>query len=390
VVLEARAAIVDGKVRRHQGRHPEGQAMVGRNPEPVPHAVEYKDAVGRLVSATSRRIGFRTVEIADGEVRVNGKRVMIKGVNRHEHDPVTYRVMSMESMRKDIELMKQANVNAVRTSHYPNDPRWYDLADEYGLYVMDEANIESHGYMERATSAGDPQKREPPSSLATRSTGKSPTWTACRAWSSATRTTRRSSSGRWGMKPAPGRISRTPPTGSARTTRRACSATSATACWAKHQPNAYVDIYAPMYDDIEKMVDYAPTRATAADDPVRIRACDGQFAGQPGRLLAGHPGHKKLQGGFIWDWVDQSVHAKDSKGRTYWASGFDMNPERGDNSVVGDGVVGSDRTPDPEYYELQKVYSPVVFEGDPKSGKLTRVNRYDFRDLSGLDFDWSI
>ena len=78
---------------------------------------------------------------------MNGKRIMIRGVNRHEHDPHTFRIVSEETMRKDIELMKAANINAVRTSHYPNDPRWYDLADEYGLYVMDEANIESHGYL---------------------------------------------------------------------------------------------------------------------------------------------------------------------------------------------------------------------------------------------------
>jgi len=90
----------------------------------------------------------------------------------------------------------------------------------------------------------------------------------------------------------------------------------------------------------------------------------------------------------VWDWVDQSIYAKDDKGRTYWASGFDLNPEHGDGSVVGDGVIGADRTPDPEYYELQKVYSPVVFEGNPASGKLSVVNRYDFKDLSGLDFDW--
>jgi beta-galactosidase len=121
--------------------------------------LEYKDADGKLLSATSRNIGFRTVEVADGEVRVNGKRIMIKGVNRHEHDPVTYRVVSLESMRRDIELMKKGNVNAVRTSHYPNDPRWLDLADEYGLYVMGEANIESHGYMEAGDKAGDPAKR---------------------------------------------------------------------------------------------------------------------------------------------------------------------------------------------------------------------------------------
>ena len=357
--------------------------------------VEYQDADGKLLSATSRRIGFRTVEVAGGdvrEVRVNGKRVMIKGTNRHEHDPVTYRVMSMELMRKDIEMMKQANVNAVRTSHYPNDPRWYDLADEYGLYVMDEANIESHGYMQagdQAMEKGQAGEREKIQ------LGYKPHWKAAhldRVSRMVQRDKNASSIIFWSLGNEAGTgpnfdnaaqwIRDNDPT-------RLISYLGHGTIGEEHLPNTYTDIYAPMYDDIEKMADYS------ADTRYKQPMIQCEYAHAMGNSLGNFEDYwqviranKKLQGGFIWDWVDQTVYMNDDKGRRFWASGFDVNPKRGDNSVVGDGVLRADRTPDPEYFEVQKVYSPLVFEGKPSSGNITVVNRYDFKDTSGLDFDW--
>lgn len=111
---------------------------------------ELLDARGQVLQSTARAIGFRTVEIRNGVVSVNGKPITIRGANRHEHDPETFHVISRASMERDVQLMKQNNVNAIRTSHYPNDPYLYDLADRYGLYVMDEANVESHAYMDYA------------------------------------------------------------------------------------------------------------------------------------------------------------------------------------------------------------------------------------------------
>ncbi|WP_229223482.1 glycoside hydrolase family 2 TIM barrel-domain containing protein [Duganella sp. sic0402] len=388
-----RASAAPGVDRRAvlRGTIPAVQPWSAETPKLYTLLIEVTDAQGKLVSATSRRIGFRTVEIADGEVRVNGKRVMIKGVNRHEHDPHTYRVMSMESMRKDIELMKRANVNAVRTSHYPNDPRWYDLADEYGLYVMDEADIESHGYMELGDKAPDAAGR------AAIQLGYKPHWRVAHLdrvsrmverdknspsiifWSlgnEAGTGPNFEQSAAWIRKADPSRL---------------ISYLGYGTLNEVHRPNDYVDIYAPMYDDIEKMADYAQ------DPAYRQPMIQCEYAHAMGNSLGNLEdywqvirAHRKLQGGFVWDWVDQSVAAKDDKGRTYWASGFDVNPERGDGSVVGDGVLRSDRTPDPEYYELQKVYSPVVFEGDPRKGAVEVVNRYDFRDLGHLALEWKL
>ncbi|WP_338760386.1 glycoside hydrolase family 2 TIM barrel-domain containing protein [Massilia sp. METH4] len=404
-VVEVRARVLDGahsilelkgsagaeRTVVLSGAVPEVKPWSAETPNLYTLVVELHDVQGHLLSATSRRIGFRTVEIADGEVRVNGRRVMIRGVNRHEHDPVTYRVMSMESMRRDIEMMKQANVNALRTSHYPNDPRLYDLADEYGLYVMDEANIESHEYMEKGDRAGSPEER------AKIQLGYKPHWRAAhldRVSRMVERDKNHPSIIFWSLgneagtgpnfEEAAAWIRKADPT-------RLISYLGHGTLIEKHSPNDYVDIYAPMYDDITKMIDYAQ------DPGFRQPMIQCEYAHAMGNSLGNLEdywetirAHRKLQGGFIWDWVDQSVLAKDEQGRQYWASGFDLNPKRGDNSVIGDGVVRGDRTPDPEYYELQKVYSPVVFEGSPEKGRITVVNRYDFRNLDHLDFDWEL
>lgn len=403
--LQVQARVLDGEreVLRAQGKPgadrkavlagaiPSVRPWSAETPNLYTLLVEVADAQGRLVSATSRRIGFRTVEVADGEVRVNGRRVMIKGVNRHEHDPYTWRVMSMETMHKDIELMKRANVNAVRASHYPNDPRWYDLADEYGLYIMDEADLESHGYMEMGDKSPDAKTR------AAIQLGYKPHWRIAHLDRISRMVERDKNSPSvifWSLGNEAGTgpnfenaaawIRKNDPT-------RLISYLGHGTIGEEHLPNAYVDIYAPMYDDIEKMEDYA------LDPNFREPMIQCEYAHAMGNSLGNLEdywqvirAHRKLQGGFVWDWVDQSIIARDEKGRTYWASGFDLNPERGDNSVVGDGVVRSDRTPDPEYFELQKVYSPVVFEGDPAAGAIEVVNRYDMRDLSHLAFDWEL
>jgi beta-galactosidase len=389
-VLNTSAPIVAGKAAPLGGTIERVKAWSAETPNLYRLVIEHHDDEGRLVSATSRRIGFRTVEIKDGEVRVNGRRVMFKGVNRHEHDPHTFRVISEASMRKDIELMKRANVNAVRASHYPNDPRWYDLADEYGLYVYNEANIESHEYMGMGYGK--------PGGTAAYQLGYKPHWATAHLervsrmverdknhpsviiWSLGNEAgigPNFAAAAKWIRQNDPSRL---------------IAYLGHPVIGEEHLPNEYVDLYSPMYDDIEKMADYA------RDPRYKQPMIQCEYAHAMGNSLGNLEdywqvirSHKKLQGGFIWDWVDQAMILKDKQGRDYWAQGIDFGPNpRGDNSVVADGVVRADRTVDPEYHEMAKVYSPVVFEGDPARGKLKVVNRYDFNDLSGLEFDWSV
>ena len=352
--------------------------------------LELRGADGNLIEATSRRIGFRTVEIADGEMRVNGRRAMIRGVNRHEHDPKTFHIVSEATMRRDIELMKLANVNAVRASHYPNDPRWYDLADEYGLYVMDEANVESHEYMAMGTQSGD---------LAGNQLGFKPEWAAAHLdrvqrmverdknhpsilfWSLGNEAgigPNFEAGGKWLKARDPSRLRNYLGWG--------------TLAW-RHAPNDYVDIYAPMYDSIAKMVDYATSpQFTQPMIQCEYAHAMGNSLGNLEDYWLAIRAHRKLQGGFIWDWVDQTMLKTDAQGRSYWAQGADYGPNpRNDDSPVGDGVIQADRTPDPEYHELAKVYAPIAFEAvDARSGQFALVNRHDLIGLEHFTFDWEL
>jgi beta-galactosidase len=390
-VLSSRAQATKTRAAKLRGSIAGVKQWSAETPNLYRLVIEVKDGEGRLISSTARKIGFRTVEIRNGEVQVNGRRIMLQGVNRHEHDPVTYHVMSEELMRKDIALMKQANLNAVRTSHYPNDPRWYELADEYGLYVWDEANIESHGYMQAGDRAGSPLRE-------TMLLGYKAHWQAAqldRVSRMVERDKNHPSVIIWSLGNESGVgpnfehaakwIRQNDPT-------RLISFLGVGTHEEEHRPNAYVDFYAPMYDDLDKLRDYA------SDPQFKQPLIECEYAHAMGNSLGNFEdywqvmrAHKKLQGGFIWDWVDQSVYAKDAQGRTYWATGLDLNPQRGDGSeYVAKGIVQANRVPDPKYYEVQKVLAPFAFEGDPASGKVTVVNRYDFKDLSGFDFVWTL
>ncbi|WP_413071662.1 glycoside hydrolase family 2 TIM barrel-domain containing protein [Sphingomonas sp. 1P08PE] len=352
--------------------------------------VELLDAAGTVVQSTPQKIGFRTVEMRDGHVTVNGRPIMIRGVNRHEHDPETFHVISQESMRRDIELMKRNNINAVRTSHYPNDPRWYDLADEYGLYVMDEANIESHAYMDYAN--------KHPKDRARFQIGFDPAWEQAhvtRVTNMVERDKNHPSIIFWSLGNEAG-IGPNFEKAAAAIRRRDPNRLISYLGWGTldwdHQPNSFVDTYAPMYDDIEKMVDWAtdPTR-TQPMIQCEYAHMQGNSGGNFKDYWDTIYRYDKLQGGFIWDWVDQSMYRYTKDGRRYWGDGGEYGPNPGGDIEFGDGLNQPDRTPNPHLYEVQKVYAPVQFEGfDPATGRLTVRNRHDFRDLSGFAFDWTL
>ena len=338
VVLNSVAMVARGAAPSLQGRIANVKPWSAESPFLYRLLIEYQDETGKLLSATSRKIGFRTVEVRDGEVQLNGKRVMFKGVNRHEHDPHTFRVLSEESMRKDVLLMKQANVNAVRTSHYPNDPRWYDLADEYGLYIVDEANIESHEYMSRGDAvAGTPGAREKIQ------LGHLKRWELAhfdRISRMVERDKNHPSVLIWSLGNEAGtgpNFSRAAQWIRDNDPTRLISFLGYPGLGEEHLPQSYTDIYAPMYDDLEKMIDYA-------ENPLyRQPMIQCEYAHAMGNSLGNLEdywqvirAHKKLQGGFIWDWVDQAMLLKDKNGRDYWAQGEDFGPNpRKEHTVVG-------------------------------------------------------
>jgi len=350
--------------------------------------VEVLDAKGQVLQATPQRIGFRTVEIKNGRVAVNGKPIIIRGVNRHEHDPETFHVISEASMRRDIELLKRNNFNAVRTAHYPNAELWYALADEYGLYVMDEADIESHAYMGWGNS--DPTQRSK------RQIGFDPAWEGAhvsRVMNMVERDKNHPSVIFWSLGNEAGigqNFEKAAAEARKRDPNRLISFLGWSAIAYDHRPNTYVDIYAPMYDDISKMVDWAT-------DPTRTQPmiqCEyAHMQGNSGGNLKDYWDtiykYDKLQGGFIWDWVEQSMYRYTKDGRRYWGDGGEYGPNPGGDIEFGDGLLQSDRTANPQAYEAQKVLSPIQFEGfDAAAGTVTVINRHDFRDLSGFSFEW--
>lgn len=355
--------------------------------------VELYDANGKVIQSTYSRIGFRTVEIRNGLVSVNGRPITIRGVNRHEHDPETFHVISLESMERDIQLMKRNNINALRTSHYPNDPRLYDLADRYGLYVMDEANIESHGYMDWAN------KR--PALRGQYQLGFDPAWEDAhksRILNMVERDKNHPSILFWSLGNEAG-IGPTFNKAAAAVKARDPARLVSYLGWGTwpdvpdHRPNDYADIYAPMYDSVARMVDYAENWAFRQPmiqcEYAHMQGNSGGNLKEYWDAIYAHP--DKLQGGFIWDWVDQSMVRTTADGRRYWGTGGEYGPNPGGDIEFGDGLYQPDRTPNPHLFELRKVYAPIHFAGfDAAAGRLTVINRHDFVDLSGFDFDYEL
>ncbi|WP_443486887.1 glycoside hydrolase family 2 TIM barrel-domain containing protein [Novosphingobium aerophilum] len=388
--LLARSVKVSGENVTLDGVIPGVRPWTAETPDLYTLLVELVDRKGRTLQATARRIGFRNVAMKNGLVTVNGRPITIRGVNRHEHDPEHFHVISEESMRRDIELMKRNNVNALRTSHYPNDERLYDLADEYGLYVMDEANIESHEYLSAANRAKDDK---------TYLLGYDPAWEAAhvsRVTNMVERDKNHASVIFWSLGNE---------TGVGPTFEKAAAAARALdptrlisflghSQISDHRPNAYADIYAPMYDGIDKMVDYAAHREQFPQPMIQCEYAhmQGNSGGNFKEIWDTIHAHEdRLQGGFIWDWVDQSIYRYAADGRRYWGDGSSFGPNPRGEIEFGDGLNQSDRTPNPQLFEVQKVYSPIQFAAlDAKAGRIEVLNRHDFRDLSGFDFDWEL
>ena len=335
-----------------------------------------QDDSGDTLQVIPTRVGFRTVEIRDGLLQVNGVPVTLRGVNRHEHDPHTGRVMSEGMMLRDIELMKQYNVNAVRTSHYPSDPRWYDYADEYGLYIVDEANIESHGmgYDPDVTLGNDPAWKAAHLDRTIRMVKRDRNHPSVIIWSLG-------NEGGDGVN------------------------FEATSAWI-HQADPsrpvqyeraiqrpHVDIYAPMYARIPHLLDYVSEPRERPLILCEYAHAMGNSVGNLQDYWDVIEAHEQLQGGFIWDYVDQGLYAETWQGEPYWAYGGDYGPPGvpSDGNFLVNGLVAPDRTPNPHFEEVRKVYQNIrVRPVDLEQGRVRIVNRHDFTDLAEFSGSWEL
>jgi len=337
--------------------------------------LELKQSDGSTVQAVPVRIGFRTSEIKNGLFLVNGAPVLLKGVNRHEHDPRTGHTVSRESMRRDAELMKLYNINAVRTCHYPDDPYWYDLCDEYGLYVVDEANIESHGmgYGERSLakdSAWGPAHLDRIRRMVERDK-KHPSVVIWSMGNEAGDGVNFEQAYRWLKQRDPSRPVQ----------------------YERAGLRPHTDIYCPMYAAIEEIKDYAQKRQARPLIMCEYAHSMGNSTGNLQDYWDVIESHEQLQGGFIWDWVDQGFEARSEKGEFYWAFGGDYGPHDvpSDQNFCCNGLVTPDRTPHPALHEVKKVYQPVKFAAaGAGSGKIEISNRHAFLGLDGFALKWEI
>ncbi len=334
-----------------------------------------RDAAGRVQQVERCRVGFRAVSIKDGQVCLNGRPILFKGVNRHEHDPHTGHTVSMESMIADIKLMKQFNINAVRTCHYPDDPRWYDLCDEYGLLLYDEANLESHGVWDRLTK--DPAWREAFLERVVRMVQRDRNHPSVIVWSLGNES---------GF--GPNHVTMSDWVRAADPTRPVH--------YHPAEDAPAVDILGPMYPSVEKLILMA---SDPADDRP-IVACEyahsmGNSTGNLQEYWDAVAAYPRLQGGFIWDWVDQGIEQHTPDGRPWYAYGGDFGDRPNDGPFCINGLIWPDRVPHPGLWEYKKVLEPVIVEaidlGGPAGQVTLRItNRYTFRDLSHLSGRWAV
>ncbi len=344
--------------------------------------ISLKDEQGKILSLTATKTGFRKVEIKNRQLCVNGVPVYVKGVNRHEHDPVNGHAPNRELMIKDIQLMKQFNVNAVRASHYPNDPLWYKLCDEYGLYVVDEANIETHGM--GATFQGWFNQEVHPAYL--------PAWAPAhldRIHRLVERDKNHSSVIIWSMGNECGNgpvffdaykwIKQRDP--------------SRPVQFEQAGEAENTDIVCPMYPRIRHMKEYAASDKTRPYIMCEYSHAMGNSNGNFQEYWDIIRSDKKMQGGFIWDWVDQGIRTSTADGRVFYAYGGDLGSYHitNDENFCANGLVAADRSPHPGLYEVKRTYQNILFSAfDAGKSGVTVENLFDFTDLNKYRFRWEL
>ena len=352
---------------------------------------------GSVVQQLCHRFGFRTVSIKDGQLLLNGKAIKLRGVNRHEHDPRTARVMSEERMLQDIKLMKSAHVNAVRLSHYPNVPRWYELCDSLGLYLMDEADCETHGL--RGTLASTPSWSAAFLDRAVRMAERDKNFTSVIAWSLGNES---------GFGPnhaaMSGWLHTFDPT-------RFVHYEGAQGTDGQPDPDC-VDVISRFYPRVKQ--EYLNPGIEEGSDKERAEnarweklldianrindhrpVLTSEYAHSMGNAMGNLKeywqeiySHRRMLGGFIWDWVDQGIYTRSKEGKDYEAYGGDFHDYPNLKAFCLNGVVRSDRSLTPKYFELKQIYSPIQFYVSNDS--LLVANLYNHYDWSEFAFHFTL
>ncbi len=359
-----------GKVKPWSAEHPDLYQL----------RMSLMDKKAKTIERLTSSFGFRTSEIKDGRLLINGQYVLIKGVNRHEHDPYTGHVVSHASMEKDIAMMKQMNINTVRTCHYPDDPYWYELCDKYGLYVWDEANCESHaqGYGEKSL-AKDPQYRDMIWSRNRNMLERDKNHPSVIMWSMGNECGNGVNfeyTYEWMKQRDPSR-----------------PVTYERAVYDKNTDVIGLMYASPKY--LQRFVDEGL-------DPMHRPFIMVEYCHAMGNSMGGLQDYwdvieanEQLQGGCIWDWVDQSLIQHDKEKDVNWlAVGGDLGHAYGvgdDDAFCANGVVSSDRTPHHHAAEVKKVYQPIKFIAkDLTWGKFEAKNWLSFTNASAYDCDFEI
>lgn len=358
-----------------EGKLPGVKQWSAETPNLYNLVITQKDDAGKIIETVGCKVGFRTVEIKNGILLVNGVRILIKGVNMHEHNEVTGHVQDVATMIKDIATMKKFNVNTMRCCHYPQPEKWYELCNQYGLYLIDEANIESHGM-----------------GYGKESLAKDSTWYDAHLFRTRNMFERDKNNPAiiiWSLGNEAG------------------DGTNfiKTYGWLKSQDKsrpvqyeqakttAHTDIYVPMYARIEQMVKYASTHQDKPLIQCEYAHAMGNSTGNLQDYWNAIEAHEQLQGGCIWDWVDQGLLTTNDKGEKFWAYGGDFGPKEvwTDGNFNCNGLVDPNRNPHPGLYEVKKAYQYVGFKAvDLNSGKFEIKNKYDFLNLSGFNFNWRV
>jgi beta-galactosidase len=345
------------------------------NPNLYQLVITLKDESGKVLEVLRQDVGFRTVEIKNSQLLVNGVAIYLKGVNIHEHNETTGHYQDEATMLKDIFQMKSHNINAVRTSHYPEPERWYELCNQYGIYLVDEANIESHGM-----------------GYGKESLAKDPVWKDAhlfRTHNMFERDKNQPSVIIWSLGNEAGNgvnfeatydylksVDKTRPVqyeqaGNGRNT----------------------DIMCPMYASIQDIERYAKNNPAKPLIQCEYAHSMGNSTGNLQDYWDVIERNPTLQGGFIWDWVDQGILTKDAKGNKFWAYGGDLGSDTlpTDGNFCINGLINPDRTVKPTLIEVGKVYQHIGFKvSDFKKSVFEIINKYSFTNLSEFDFTYEV